>query len=104
MLAEREVGLDPILNRRDARLLEPADLRLGKLLICEVGKRLAAPEGQRVSKRRRGALEVALIEGPAPLAGELLEAIGVDLPRPDLERVAAATGDEDLGVEQLAQA
>ncbi len=44
---EREVGLDPLLERDGAQLLEPGDLGLRERLVEEVGERRAAPERER---------------------------------------------------------
>ena len=45
---EREVRVDPELDRRQPDLLEPGDRRLGEALVGEVGERRAAPQRQRV--------------------------------------------------------
>ena len=45
--AEREVGLDPILERGEPQVLEPPDLVLRERLVREVGERRAAPERER---------------------------------------------------------
>jgi hypothetical protein len=46
--AERQVDLGPLLDRREAELLEAATLDLGEALVGEVGQRRAAPQGQRL--------------------------------------------------------
>jgi hypothetical protein len=49
VLAEGEVGVDPILQRRQACLLEPRDRCLRERLVCKILKRRPAPERQRVA-------------------------------------------------------
>jgi hypothetical protein len=44
--AEREVGLDPLLERGEAEFLEPSDLGLRERLVGEVRERVAAPQVQ----------------------------------------------------------
>ena len=77
--AEGEVGVDAVLERVETQLLEPADLVLGEGLVGEVGQRRAAPEIERLSQTLGGAVGVAAIERLAALAGEALEAVGVDV-------------------------
>ena len=52
--AEREIGLDPLLQRDRAQLLEPGDLRLRERLVEEVGERGATPERERLAQRALG--------------------------------------------------
>ena len=42
--SEREIRLDPLLERDGAQLLEPRDLGLGERLVEEVRERRPAPE------------------------------------------------------------
>ena len=56
MAAEREIGLDPLLERREAKLLEADDRGLGELLVGEVRQRRAAPERERLAELCRGGL------------------------------------------------
>ena len=51
--AELEVGVDPLLERLQAQLLEPADLGLGERLEGEVGERWAAPQRERLAEQLR---------------------------------------------------
>ena len=51
---EREIRLDPLLERDGAQLLEPRDLGLGERLVEEVGERRAAPERERLAQRALG--------------------------------------------------
>ena len=50
--AELEVGVDPLLDRDEAQLLEPADLRLRQVVERELGERRAAPERERADEQR----------------------------------------------------
>ena len=54
--AEREVGLDPPLERLQAELFESEDLRLRERFVREVGKRRPAPEIESFAKPSRGQL------------------------------------------------
>ena len=51
MPAERELGVDPLLERREPELLEPLDGRLGERLVGEVGERRPAPELERLAQQ-----------------------------------------------------
>jgi hypothetical protein len=46
--AEREFGVDPVLECRQPLVPEPRDLRLGERFVGEVGERRAAPKRQRL--------------------------------------------------------
>ena len=50
MASEREIGLDPLLERDEAALFEPRDLALGEVVVCEVGQRRTAPQRQRLAQ------------------------------------------------------
>ena len=88
--AEGEVGLDPILDRDQPRLLEPGDLVLGERLIGEVGERRPAPERERLIEARRRSVGVAAVERLAALGGEPGETLRVDVVGARLEDVAPA--------------
>ena len=53
VLAERELGLDALLERGEAQLLEPRDRRRRERLVGEVGERRAAPQRERLAQQRR---------------------------------------------------
>src|SRR5215210_2741948 len=72
---ERELGLDPLLDRSEMELFEPSDLALRKRLVGELGERRAAPQSQRLPQK--------------------LEALQVKLSSTDAHQIATATGDHD---------
>jgi hypothetical protein len=49
-----EPGLEALLQRRQAQLLEPVDLVLREGLVDEVGERGALPEGERLLQAPKG--------------------------------------------------
>ena len=51
--AEREVGLDPLLDCRQPKLLQPRDLDLRKRVVRKLRQRRAAPERERFAQLRR---------------------------------------------------
>ena len=83
---EREVGLDPLLQRQAAQLLEAGRLRLHELLVREVSQRLSSPERQSRAKCRR-ALRGLLSRGSFQ---EPLELVEVELARPHAQEVPGA--------------
>ena len=50
--AERQVDVDPLDQRAQAKLLEPTDLTLGERLVGELGERRAAPHRERFVQQR----------------------------------------------------
>jgi hypothetical protein len=93
--AAREVGVDPLLERRQPQLLEPHDLGLRERLVGEVRERRAAPE------RERGAQLVGRTRrlGPACLAAQPLEDGEVELVPADVQHVAGRARGEPVGAE-----
>ena len=55
MAAEREVGLDPLLERRQPQILEPSRLDARERLVGELGQRRPAPQGERLAQQARRA-------------------------------------------------
>ena len=51
--AELELGVDPLLERGEAQLVEPRGLEAREVLLVEIGERGAAPEGERLGQERR---------------------------------------------------
>ena len=103
MTAEREVGLDPILDCRETKLLESRDLALRKRLVDEVGQGGAAPERERFPERTGSRLGIAACERIAALLDQALEQAHVDLVGLCAEEVTGAAGEQHTGPKQLAQ-
>ena len=90
-----ELGVDPVLDRRETQFLEPlgVDTRVG--LELEVGKRPPAPERLCLAQLRRGTVDVTLGEQTSSLAHQLLEALEVEGARLDPKDVARRLGYEE---------
>jgi hypothetical protein len=82
MAAERQVGVDAILERGQPELLQPGDLALRERFAVKIGQRLSAPERERVAQARRP-LD-GIVAGPR-LGDQRLEPGQVDLARRDLQ-------------------
>ena len=65
--AECEVGVDPLLERDGAELLEPRDLGLRERLVEEVRERRAAPERERLAQGTLGRGGIASARAPRDL-------------------------------------
>ncbi|HEY5660991.1 MAG TPA: hypothetical protein VIR59_09415 [Gaiellaceae bacterium] len=83
MLAEREVGIDPLLERIEAFLLEPRDLRLGERLIRELCERRPAPQRESLAQLRGGDLRLPRVERFLSFLDDVAEAVEVELVRLD---------------------
>jgi hypothetical protein len=101
MAAERQLGVDAILDRREPQLLEPSDLALRECLALEVGQRLAPPERQRVAQARRPLARIVALAGPRD---QRLEPGEVDLVRRRLQQITGRARPDPLGADQLAKA
>src|SRR5215204_5860817 len=96
--AEREVGVDPVLERGEPLLLEPRDLRLRERLVAEVGERTPAPQRERLPQLVGGGGRVAPLERLAAGVRQRGEALGVQLSGRDAQHVAAALGPQRAGL------
>ncbi len=88
VLAERQVGLDPLCQTVEARLLQAADLGPSEGLVAEVRQRRAAPHHQRLAQHAGGGGRLAGCQLPASLCMSERESCRVELRGLDLERVA----------------
>ena len=79
--AEREVGLDPLLQRRQPQILQPAGLDARERLLVELGQRRPAPQRERLAQQPRRARGLGRC---ARLGDEPLEPLQVDRLRLDL--------------------
>ena len=102
MAPEREVGLDPLLERHGAQLLEPSDLGLRERLVEEVGERRPAPERERLAERALGGSGIPALERRPSVLREAGEAVEVDALGCELELVARRAR-RDHGPERLAE-
>ena len=92
--AEPQVGLDAILDRSEAGLLEAGDLWLRERLVLEVRQRRSSPEPERVAElpgRRLGPVTGEVLAG---LGHQALELARVELARSDAQDVARAPGQQ----------
>ena len=101
--SERQVGLDPVLERREVQLLESHDGRLGERLVREVGKSRAAPEAQRLAKTACCAPGITRRGSSSSVRDESLEAVQIQLVGLELDDVAGGTCRDGVGPEHLAQ-
>ena len=92
--AERQLGVDPLLDGREPELLEPLRLDLREPLELEIPERPSVPEGFRGAQGLRRGSGIAGRERLPPVRGEPLEALEVELSRLDPQQVAARAGGE----------
>ena len=78
MAAEREISVDPLLQRREPLFLEAVDLCPVGDRMRDVGERGAAPESERLVQQLRSAGRIAPLECVLALGGKTLEAIAVN--------------------------
>jgi hypothetical protein len=97
--AERQVGLDPLLQCSDAQLLEASAFDLGERLAGELRQRGTAPQFECLAQQPRRSLGVR----PPRVADQPLEAEQVDRLGIRAEQIAGRPRHERLGREQLAQ-
>ena len=92
VVSDRELGLDVLLQRREAKLLEPADLRLRERLVGDVGERAAAPLVERHGEFANGLDERLRRRPDAAPARHPFEAREVQRVLGDLEPVSPGNG------------
>ena len=101
--AERELGLEPLLERGEPQLLEPPDRRLRERLVRDVGERGAAPEAESVLQQADGGLGLGPVERLRGLVRPPLEPVQVEPLRLDVEGVTRRPCLDHLRSEGLAQ-
>ena len=100
-----QVGLHAQLERLEALLLQPRDLRLREGLELQVGQRRAAPQRQRLAQQRRRLLRPPRSQRALPRLDVARETLRVELARTHAQPVARRRGLHDPRVaERLAQA
>ena len=80
---EPELGLDPVLVRDEAQLLEARDLALRERLVAQVRERRPAPEGERLGEQLGGLAKRTSAQRGVSFFREPLEAFRVELVRID---------------------
>ncbi len=94
VLAERQLGIRQIFERRHSQILQAADLELDERLACEVGERGSPPERERRLERRDGALRPACCQLAPAFTHQPLEAVGVEPLRIERQLVAVLARDD----------
>ncbi len=101
--AEREIGVDPVLERCQSKLPEAHDLGLCKRLPRQIGERRAAPERKRRAQAVRTGNRVTRRERGTSFVAEPSELEEVDALRLDREPVARRHGLECAVRQELSQ-
>ena len=87
---EREIGVEPLLERHQSELIESESLRLSERLVGEIGERRPAPEVESFAQalcRELGLCASRLLD-------ESLEAKEVELVRTDADHIAGLLRDD----------
>jgi len=87
----REIGLDPLFERRQPKLVQPRNVDDGERVVRELRQRRPAPDRQRVPQRPRGDVRLAGRQRLPSLREQRLEAVQVELSRRDPQQVAVRT-------------
>ena len=96
VMAEREIGFDPVLEDAGPQVLQPGDLHLRERLIAEIGQRGAAPQRQRLAEVRRRLAGRVRRQRLPPLPGQALEPAHIDMLVLDPQQVRARPGQHQL--------
>jgi hypothetical protein len=78
MAAERQLGLDQLLERGDLQVIETGDLALREWLIGQLLQRRTAPQRQRPLERQDGPLRMTAGQLTPPFGRQPLEAVRVE--------------------------
>jgi hypothetical protein len=101
--AEREVGVDAIHERRQAKLLEASDLRLDEIERREIGERRPAEERQRCPERSDRGGRISAVERRASVRHESLELGDIELVGIGANEITAGAGFHGLVLEETAE-
>ena len=100
MAARRQVGVDPILQRRQPQLLQTGDLALRERLPLQIGQRLPPPQRQRITQPGRPI--TGIVPRTRPL-DQRLKPRHVDLIRRRAQQIPRRPRPDPLSPQQLAQ-
>jgi hypothetical protein len=103
VLPRRKIRVDPVLQRGQARFLQPRDLSLRKRLVGEIRKRRTPPHPQRLAQGSAGRQCVASFERLPAACGERLEPVDVELAWLDPKHIATPLGEEQPIAQRLTQ-
>src|SRR5262249_51539287 len=98
--SEVELGVDARLDGEQPPLLQPPRLGRDKRLVLEIRERASAPKAERVAENGARPRRIARGGGRAPLLEQLLEAVEVELVRPDPQPVAGRATLDPIRAEQ----
>ena len=101
--AAGEVRVDAVADARQAKILQPRDLRLCEPGVGHVGEGRPAPQLQRASQRRRRLPGLAGAELRPAVADKPLELVGVELARRQPQRISASLRAKDALAERAAK-
>ena len=98
VVAQGEIGVDPVLDRRKPKIFESPRLESDERLVGEIRQRRTSSQRQRTPQAicRRG--RIATLKRFARLASEPLEAMQIYLIRFRLDRVAAGMSNDRVAV------
>ena len=101
--AERELGIDPVLDRCKTQLGQAPPLALREQPRRQVVERRPTPERKRLLEQNERPFELAAAERIARLAREPLEAVQIDVVVGDAQHVAGRGRLHALGPDDLAE-
>lgn len=90
--AEGDLRIQTILDRGQTSLFQSSHDRLEVRQGRDVREHLAPPQGECPLQGRQGRGNPPRLQFPPALTGQLLEAVGIDLPRRDLQYIATRAG------------
>ena len=94
---ERQIRIDPFLERCEPQFLQPGDLRLGERLVGDLCQRWAAPKVKGLPQPVGRYGRIAGGKCLATAAEQGLEAVGVQLAGGDTQHVSAVLGPQWAG-------
>ena len=94
MAAERQLGVDALLDRGQPQFLETLALRADRWLEREIREWAPPPEGLARPKGRDGPFGVAVVAGASTVRKELLERMQIGLARLDPDQIPGRARDQ----------
>ena len=103
LLADRKIGIDAILQRLEALLLQPRDRPLREAVIRELRQRRTAPQRQRCAQPLTRSARITGPQRAATLSDQRLKALDVDLAAIGRKRIPACARHHHTITQRLAQ-
>src|SRR4029453_9763441 len=97
----REVGIDPLLQRRETELVQPPRSKDDERFVGDVRERRTPPQAQGLAEGFNRFERPIVGDGVTALVDESLEPTEIEVARLHMEHIAASTGGDSFAADRM---